>query len=68
MTYSEVKVTELCHNDRIALIDAGRLGEFLRQRGKFNGFMFQTFKGKQSKVGGYKEEFLDRLVWVCARK
>jgi hypothetical protein len=24
VTYSEVKVTEICHNDRIALIDAAR--------------------------------------------
>jgi hypothetical protein len=42
--------------------------ECLRQRGQLNGFVFQTSKGKQSKVGNYEEKFLSRLVKVGTTK
>jgi hypothetical protein len=41
---------------------ADRLGEALRRRPSQNGFVFQSKKGKQAKIGEYEDEFLDRLV------
>jgi hypothetical protein len=41
---------------------ADRLGESLRRRSIRNGFVFQTAKGKQSRIGDYEDDFIDRLV------
>jgi hypothetical protein len=47
-------------------LDPGRwadnLEASLKRRSMTNGFIFQTKKGKQAKIGDYEEEFLDRLV------
>jgi hypothetical protein len=45
-----------------------RLGACLRRRNRSNGFVFQSSKGRQAKVGDYDDEFLERLVQVRARK
>jgi hypothetical protein len=34
------------------------IGEFLRQRGRTNDFVFQRARGKQSKANDYDDEFL----------
>jgi hypothetical protein len=47
---------------------ADRLGKSLRRRGPTNGFVFQTSRGKQAKIGAYDDEFLDRLVGVRGRR
>jgi hypothetical protein len=47
---------------------ANRLGKSLRQRGRTNGFVFQTSRGEQAKIGAYDDEFLDRLVGVRGRR
>jgi hypothetical protein len=47
---------------------ADRLGRSLRRRGRTNGFVFQTSRGKQAKIGAYDDEFLDRLVGVRGRR
>jgi hypothetical protein len=47
---------------------ADRLGKSLGQRGRTNGFVFQTSRGKQAKIGVYDAEYLDRLVGVSGRR
>ena len=37
-------------------------------KNRSNGFVFQSSKGRQAKVGDYDDEFLERLVQVRARK
>jgi hypothetical protein len=41
---------------------ADRLGEPLRRRSIRNGFVFQTARGKQLRIGDYEDEFIDPLV------
>ncbi len=47
---------------------ADKLAGCLQRVGRQNGFVFQNARGKQAKIGSYKDEFLDRIVSLCARK
>jgi hypothetical protein len=44
------------------------LAESLLRVGRGNGFVFPNSRGKQAKIGSYKDQFLDQIASLCARK